>query len=98
MMLVELLSAVFRRPMVQPNLAPLGDYYAQRNAMAREWDLPRQWVICPNCGEQDWVLPPHGLEQCPLLIQMAEQMGLKIDAERMMAVRTGINIEEMTSV
>jgi hypothetical protein len=77
-------------------LAPIGDYYRERNNMAREWGLPRQWVVCASCGEQDWVLPPHGLEPCPLVIQMTEQVGLKIDAERMASVRVGVGMEEVT--
>jgi hypothetical protein len=70
-------------------------HYRERNAMAAEWDLPRAWVVCPTCGEQDWVLPPHGMEPCPLVTQMAEGMGIKIDAERNMALRTSVSIEEM---
>lgn len=72
------------------------EYFSERNAIARTSRLPRAWIICPSCGEQSWVLPPHGLEACPLVVQAAEQVGLKFDAERMMAVRTGVNIEEMT--
>jgi hypothetical protein len=74
----------------------LDAHYRDLNAMAIEWDLPQAWVVCPHCGEQAWVMPPHGMEPCPLIVQTAEQLGTRIDAERMMAVRTGINIEEMS--
>lgn len=83
------------RRQLRPTLAPLTEYHRERNVMARKWRLPRKWIVCPACGEQSWVLPPHGLEPCPLTVQIAEQMGLKFDAERMMAVRTGVNFEEV---
>ena len=72
----------------------LGRYYAERNEMAKQWELPREWVICPHCAEQSWVLPPHANEPCPLLVQTMEQFGMKLDAERMMAVRAGVSMEE----
>lgn len=64
--------------------------------MAEKFGMPKAWVICPQCAAQSWVLPPHGLDACPLIEHAAEQFGLKLDAERMMALRAGISIEEMT--
>lgn len=76
----------------------LETYLGDLTAMADLCGLPREWRACAHCGEQNWVLPPHGLEPCPLVVQTMEQLGLKIDAERTMALRTGIGIEEMTRV
>lgn len=57
--------------------------------------LPREWVCCPFCGEFCWRWPPHGFSPCPLVTGAAETQGLKLDAERMMAVRAGVHMEEM---
>jgi len=62
--------------------------------IARSSKVPRAWVVCPSCGEQGWVLPPHGIDPCPLVIQAAQDLGLKFDAERMAAVRAGVSMEE----
>lgn len=63
--------------------------------MAEEWDIPKQWIVCPTCGAQTWVLPPHAHEPCPLVLETMQQFGLKLDAERMAAIRTGIGVEEI---
>lgn len=49
------------------------------------------WVVCPSCHQQSWVLPPHGGQGCPLVVAMYEAQGLKLDSERMAAVRMGIS-------
>jgi hypothetical protein len=61
--------------------------------IANTCGLPRIWLCCPHCGAQSWRLPPHVFEPCPLVIEMAQSEGLKIDAERMTAVRAGVQIE-----
>jgi hypothetical protein len=73
-------------------------HFRERNQMAQEWELQMRWIVCPSCGAQAWVLPPHGLDSCPLAIQAMEQLGLKFDAERMAAIRTGIGVEEIARV
>lgn len=92
--IVELPFAMFSR--VDSRLAPMRGYCDEMNRCARAFGLPRQWIVCPLCGEQSWVFPPHLLSPCPFVVESAELIGHKLDAERMMAVRTGVNIEEMT--
>lgn len=58
---------------------------------------PRAWVVCPHCGAQDWRLPPHALQEpCPLVQETAQSLGLRFDAERMTALRTGTHLEAAT--
>jgi hypothetical protein len=59
---------------------------------------PKQWMICPACSQQSWVIPPHLFSPCPLLEDAAGSMGLKIDAERMTAVRAGNAMERQFEV
>lgn len=47
------------------------------------------------CAEFFWRLPPHGFNPCPLVAGMAEATGLKLDAERMTAVKAGVHLESM---
>lgn len=54
---------------------------------------PAEWIICPACAQHSWRLPPHIFNPCPLLSQTADSMGLKLDAERMTAVRSGTAVE-----
>lgn len=82
-------------PTPSERFAALGKHYVERNAMAEEWGLTKQWIVCPHCGAQTWVLPPHGHDPCPLVLETVEQLGMKFDAERMAAVRTGVGIEEI---
>ena len=70
--------------------------WATMDKQCDEFGLPRQWIVCPNCGAQSWRLPPHGFESCPIVIQMAESAGMKFDAERSSALRLGVHMEEMT--
>lgn len=58
--------------------------------------IPEGWVVCPMCAEFSWRLPPHGFKPCPIAVGMAESTGLKLDAERMTAVRAGVHFEEMS--
>lgn len=61
--------------------------------------LPGQWIACLHCGAQTWRWPPHGLNNpCPLVAGAVEALGLKTDAERMMALRSGIHIEQASRV
>ena len=77
-----------------PFVGAWSSYFSDRNVIARSSKVPRAWVVCPSCGEQGWVLPPHGIDPCPLVIQAAQDLGLKFDAERMAAVRAGVSMEE----
>jgi hypothetical protein len=61
-----------------------------------EMGFPRKWVVCPSCSAMNWRIPPHNFESCPLVLKAAEAAGLKFDAERNMAVRTGVHMEELT--
>lgn len=75
--------------------AVLGAHLSELSEFADEHGLPKQWIVCPSCQRQAWVVPPHGFEPCPLVLEMAQQLGLKLDAERMAAIRTGIGVEEI---
>ena len=68
------------------------------DALGDELSLPRQWVACPNCGQQGWRIPPHAFEPCPLVVQTAEAAGMKFDADRMAALRLGVQAEELTKL
>lgn len=66
-----------------------------------EWDkigdrfrLPREWVHCTHCGAYSWRIPPHALDPCPLVVEMSESAGLKMDAERTTAIKSGVQLEE----
>lgn len=82
-------------PTVTDRYRALAAHYREKNEMAKEWKLPKQWIICPSCGQQSWVLPPHGHDACPLVLETVQQLGLKLDAERMAAIRTGLGVEEI---
>jgi hypothetical protein len=69
---------------------------AEFNDVTDELGFPREFVICPHCSAQSWRLPPHGSGPCPLVVQMAEQLGMRFDAERMQAIRMGVHMEEST--
>lgn len=63
-------------------------------ALADAVGWPKEWLICPSCAAFSWRLPPHGLgEPCPLSESMAQSAGLKLDAERSTAIRTGVILE-----
>ncbi len=64
--------------------------------MADLADLPEQWLVCPMCAEFSWRIPPHGFKPCPLAVETAESTGMKLDAERMTAVRAGVHLEQMS--
>ena len=66
------------------------------DGLANSLGLPRQWIVCPSCGQQGWRFPPHQFDPCPLVLQMAEVTGLKFDAERATSVRMGVHMEELT--
>ena len=71
------------------------DSWLELDNMADIADLPRQWVVCPMCAKHSWRLPPHGFKPCPMAVSMAEAAGLKLDAERMTAVRAGVHLQDM---
>jgi hypothetical protein len=54
---------------------------------------PRQWIVCPHCGEHSWRIPPHLFEPCPLVVDAAQTAGLKMDAERNQAIRSAQTLE-----
>lgn len=70
--------------------------WMQLDSMADLMDLPREWIVCPACAEFFWRFPPHGFNPCPFAVGMVESAGLKLDAERMTAVRAGVHLEEMS--
>lgn len=58
--------------------------------------VPWQFIVCQYCGAQSWRLPPHGLDEpCPIVVDTHEAMQLKADAERSLAVRSGVQMERM---
>lgn len=75
----------------------LENLFRERNQMAEEWELEKQWLVCPSCSAQSYVMPPHGMDPCPLVVQMMEGLGMKFDAERMAAIRTGVGFEEIVN-
>ncbi len=70
--------------------------WAELDATCDTWGLPRQWIVCPHCGQQSWRLPPHGFEPCPIVAAMAELGGMKLEADRSTSIRAGVQMEEMT--
>lgn len=69
------------------------------NTIADAAGAPREYVTCDFCGAMEWRLPPHGFnEPCPVSVTVLESMGMKIDAERMLAVRSGVHMEQMRSM
>jgi len=73
----------------------LAEIFTRLTEVARLSGLPAEWRVCDSCGEQSWVLPPH-VGPCPLNVAAAEQFGMKLDAERMAAIRSGVSIDEMS--
>lgn len=73
----------------------LGPWMELEN-LADLMELPHEWIVCPVCAEFFWRFPPHGFSPCPIATGMAESAGLKLDAERMTAVRAGVHLEEMS--
>ena len=71
--------------------------WEQINELPEEAGLPEQWCYCPHCGMWAWRWPPHGLgEPCPVPIGAAESFALKTDAERMAALRAGVQMEQVS--
>ena len=66
------------------------------NIIADAAGAPREYVTCGICGATEWRVPPHGFaDPCPVAEAMLSAMGMKVDAERMLAVRSGVHLEEM---
>lgn len=72
------------------------DSWIELDSMADLAELPREWLTCPVCAEFFWRFPPHGFNPCPVAVGMAEAAGLKLDAERMAAVKAGVHLEDMS--
>lgn len=66
------------------------------NELADRWGCPRIWVTCVHCGAQRWRLPPHNMNPCPLVKQMADSAGMKFDAERNLSIRSGQQLEQVS--
>ena len=73
------------------------DHWLELESTADLADLPREWLICPSCSQFGWRFPPHSFQSCPLVVSMAEAAGLKFDAERMAAVKAGVQFEDISS-
>lgn len=58
--------------------------------------FPDEWIVCSFCGEAGWGTHPHFGTPCPIAAAMADAAGLKMDAERVSAVRAGLSMEEVT--
>jgi hypothetical protein len=82
------------KPEVPEEYRAVVEAFQPTNAMADAMGWPAQWLICQHCGEWSWRLPPHIFDPCPLVVDAAQTQGLKMDAERSMAVRAGINFEK----
>ena len=73
--------------------------WAGINTLANAAGMPREYVTCDFCGAMEWRIPPHGFgEPCPQAEAMLEAMGAKVDAERMLAVRSGVHMEELRGI
>ena len=70
------------------------DFYGKINLLADSLGWPDEWIICPHCSAYSWRLPPHVFEACPILVEMTQSAGLKMDAERTAAIRSGITMEK----
>lgn len=67
--------------------------------LSDEAGIPDGWVECSHCGAWGWRWPPHGMDEaCPLVAGVYEAMAAKTDAERMMAVRGGIQMDSMREI
>lgn len=60
-------------------------------ADAQGW--PKQWIVCPHCGQFSWRFPPHLFDPCPLVVEAAQVQGLKLDTERNSALRNSAALE-----
>lgn len=65
------------------------------DSQADSFGLPREWVACSHCGAQSWRFPPHMFDPCPMVGQLADAMGIKIDADRSASIRMGLLSEQM---
>lgn len=66
------------------------------NRIADAAGAPHEFVTCDFCGAKEWRVPPHGFaDPCPIAVTVLESLSTKVDAERMLAVRSGVHLEEM---
>lgn len=76
-----------------PEMQAVADAYDPITALADYLGWPDDWVVCPSCSAHSWRMPPHIFDPCPMLVEMAQSAGLKMDAERSAAIRTGVTLE-----
>lgn len=55
---------------------------------------PQEWRVCDHCGEHSWMIPPHVFDPCPMVIDAMHTAGMKMDAERMQAVKAGLVMQD----
>lgn len=86
--------APWRKQPIPEEFKEYAELQGPLSALANAIGWPKEWLICPSCAAFSWRLPPHGLgEACPLSESMAQSAGLKLDAERSTAIRTGVVLE-----
>lgn len=87
----------FRR--LSPDAKEALRLWKQVNELPEAVGLPKQWCFCHHCGAWGWRWPPHGLnDPCPIFAGAAESFGLKTDAERMTALRSGAHLEQASKL
>lgn len=72
---------------------PVLELYGPINKLADVLGWPKDWIVCPHCSAHSWRIPPHTFDPCPLIVEMSESAGLKMDAERSTAIRAGVTME-----
>lgn len=70
------------------------DAFSDMSRLGERSGLPRQWIYCPICGAYSWVMPPHGLDPCPVAVANRENL----DAQRMAHIRSGVSMTDMTTM
>ena len=64
--------------------------------LADGYGYPHRWIVCEFCGAHSWQFPPHMADGCPLVTDISQSAGLRMDAERMTHTRLGVHLEETT--
>lgn len=80
-------------PILTSEMQAVADAYDPIIALADYLGWPDDWVVCPSCSAHSWRMPPHIFDPCPMLVEMAQSAGLKMDAERSAAIRSGVTLE-----
>lgn len=95
-------SVLFRRhisPEFRERLASWTRIFDEQNALADAAGLPQEYILCPHCGAQDWRMPPHGFQEgCPIVTETARSFGMKLDAERNLTARAGMQGENLNEM